>query len=106
VYFRHVKLKDASTLTTKGLKVLKQHKVIDLEVNGLRITVNDLISCLGEWSLENLRSLSIARGSFVDCSMLVQFLSKFYSLSFKYTFLLILCIILQVLCCSSLEPTT
>lgn len=72
---RHVKLKDASNLTAKGLKVLKQHKVIDLEVNGLKITVNDLIACLGDWSLQNLRSLSVARGSFMDCSRSVFNLS-------------------------------
>ncbi|XP_012283903.1 protein zyg-11 homolog B [Orussus abietinus] len=65
---RHVRLKDASTLSAKGLKVLRQHKVVDLEVNGLKITVNDLIGCLGDWSLQNLRSLSVAKGSFVDCS--------------------------------------
>ncbi|XP_034180534.1 protein zyg-11 homolog B isoform X1 [Osmia lignaria lignaria] len=65
---RHVQLKDASTLSAKGLKVLKQHKVVDLVVNGLKITVNDLISCLGDWSLQNLRSLSVAKGSFMDCS--------------------------------------
>ncbi|KAL7289258.1 hypothetical protein TKK_0017195 [Trichogramma kaykai] len=65
---KHVKLKDASNLTAKGLKVLKQHKVIDLEVNELKITVNDLIACLGDWTLQNLRSLSVARGSFMDCS--------------------------------------
>lgn len=65
---RHVRLKDASTLSAKGLKVLKQHKVVDLVVNGLKVTVNDLISCLGDWSLQNLRSLSVAKGSFMDCS--------------------------------------
>ncbi|XP_032679973.1 protein zyg-11 homolog B-like isoform X2 [Odontomachus brunneus] len=65
---RHVRLKDASTLSAKGLRVLKQHKVVDLIVNGLKITVNDLISCLGDWSLQNLRSLSVAKGSFMDCS--------------------------------------
>ncbi|XP_076242174.1 protein zyg-11 homolog B isoform X3 [Calliopsis andreniformis] len=65
---RHVRLKDASSLSAKGLKVLKQHKVEDLVVNGLKITVNDLISCLGDWSLQNLRSLSVAKGSFMDCS--------------------------------------
>lgn len=65
---RHVRLKDASSLSAKGLKVLKQHKVVDLVVNGLKITVNDLISCLGDWSLQNLRSLSVAKGSFTDCS--------------------------------------
>ncbi|CAK9797298.1 Protein zyg-11 homolog B [Anthophora quadrimaculata] len=65
---RHVRLKDASTLSAKGLKILKQHKVIHLVVNGLKITVNDLISCLGDWSLQNLQSLSVAKGSFMDCS--------------------------------------
>ncbi|XP_012140071.1 protein zyg-11 homolog B isoform X2 [Megachile rotundata] len=65
---RHVQLKDASTLSAKGLKVLKQHKVVNLVVNGLKITVNDLINCLGDWSIQNLRSLSVAKGSFMDCS--------------------------------------
>lgn len=65
---RHVHLKDASTLTAKGLKVLKQQKIVDLVVNGLNITVNDLINCLGDWSIQNLRSLSVAKGSFMDCS--------------------------------------
>ncbi|XP_053972033.1 protein zyg-11 homolog B-like [Hylaeus anthracinus] len=65
---RHVRLKDASALTAKGLKVLKQHKVEELVVNGLKITVNDLISCLSDWSLQNLRSLSVAKGSFMGCS--------------------------------------
>ncbi|XP_024871172.1 protein zyg-11 homolog B-like [Temnothorax curvispinosus] len=65
---RHVRLKDASTLSAKGLSVLKQHKVIDLIVNGLKITVNELISCLGDWSIQNLRSLSVAKGSFMDFS--------------------------------------
>ncbi|XP_015119052.1 protein zyg-11 homolog B isoform X1 [Diachasma alloeum] len=72
---RYVRLKDASNLSTKGLKVLKQHKVVDLEVKGLKITINDLISCLGEWSLQNLRSLSVAKGSFIDCSRVCVFLA-------------------------------
>lgn len=71
-FSRHVRLKDASTLSAKGLSVLKQHKVIDLIVNGLKITVNDLISCLGDWSIQNLRSLSVAKGSFMDFSRLLQ----------------------------------
>lgn len=41
---------------------------MDLEINGLKVTVNDLIGCLGDWSLQNLRSLSVAKGSFMDCS--------------------------------------
>jgi len=72
--FRHVRLKDASTLSAKGLSVLKQHKVVDLIVNGLKITVNDLINCLGDWSIQNLRSLSVAKGSFMDFSRLLLFL--------------------------------
>ncbi|XP_043479584.1 protein zyg-11 homolog B-like [Leptopilina heterotoma] len=65
---RHVKLKNASNLSVKGLKILREHKVIDLEVKGLKIAINDLITCLGTWSLQNLRSLSVAKGSFMDCS--------------------------------------
>lgn len=73
-------MKDASTLSAKGLSILKQHKVIDLIVNGLKITVNDLISCLGDWSIQNLRSLSVAKGSFMDFSRLLQFLTYLYIL--------------------------
>ncbi|KAI4503158.1 hypothetical protein M0802_002202 [Mischocyttarus mexicanus] len=65
---RHVNLKYASDLSTKGLKVLKQHKIVDLVVNNLKITVNDMIGCLSDWTLQNLRSLSVANGSFMDCS--------------------------------------
>ncbi|XP_076622676.1 protein zyg-11 homolog B isoform X3 [Colletes latitarsis] len=80
---RRIRLKDASALTAKGLKVLKQHKVEVLVVNGLKITVNDLISCLGDWSLQNLRLLSVAKGSFMDCSRycVVVTLSKLRALS-------------------------
>ena len=53
---RHVRLKDASKLSIKGLKTLKGHKIVELEAQGLtKATVTDLISCLGEWSLQNLR---------------------------------------------------
>ncbi|XP_076170016.1 protein zyg-11 homolog B isoform X2 [Ptiloglossa arizonensis] len=65
---RHVRLKDASGLSAKGLKVLKQHKLEELIVNGLNITVNDLINCLGDWSLQNIRSLSVAKGILMNCS--------------------------------------
>ncbi|XP_046464898.1 protein zyg-11 homolog B isoform X1 [Neodiprion pinetum] len=79
---RHVRLKDASSLSIKGLKVLSQHKVVDLEIDGLKINVNDLIGCLGEWSLQNLRSLSVAKGSFMDCarSCVVAALTKLRAL--------------------------
>lgn len=73
LHFRNVRLEDASNLSMKGLKVLKQHKVVHLEVNGLKITINDLIACLGDWSLRNLRSLNVANSSFTDCSRSFNF---------------------------------
>jgi len=64
---KHVKLKNASSLSIRGLKTLKGHKILDLEVIGLtRATVTDLISCLGEWSLQNLRLLNVANSTFMD----------------------------------------
>ncbi|XP_078044108.1 protein zyg-11 homolog B [Augochlora pura] len=65
---RYVQIKDATVLSTKGFKVLKQHKVQELVVDGLLITINDLVNCLSDWSLQNLRSLSVARGMFLECS--------------------------------------
>nr|CAD7579122.1 unnamed protein product [Timema californicum] len=65
---RHVILRNASALTTKGLRMLRGHKISDLEATGLKVTVNDLIGCLGEWTLQNLRSLNVARSTFMDGS--------------------------------------
>ena len=45
-----------SQIQAEGLKTLKGHKIVELEAQGLtKATVTDLISCLGEWSLQNLR---------------------------------------------------
>ncbi|XP_054290704.1 protein zyg-11 homolog B-like [Macrosteles quadrilineatus] len=63
---RRVCLSDASQLTLRGLKVLRAHKITDLETQGLKVTVNDLIGCLGEWTLQNLRSLNVAHSAFMD----------------------------------------
>ncbi|PSN40433.1 Protein zyg-11 B [Blattella germanica] len=63
---RHVQLRNARALTTRGLRVLKGHKILDLEATGMKVTVNDLIGCLGEWTLQNLRSLNVARSTFMD----------------------------------------
>jgi len=64
---RHVRLKDASKLTVKGLKTLKGHKIVELEALGLtKATVTDLVSCLGEWSLHNLRMLNVSNSNFMD----------------------------------------
>lgn len=76
-FHRHVKLKDASNLTVKGLNVLKQHKVVDLEVNDMKIAPDELIACLGEWSLQNLRTLNVARGRFLDFAGYQQMKTNF-----------------------------
>ncbi|XP_066996742.1 protein zyg-11 homolog B isoform X2 [Anabrus simplex] len=65
---RHVCLQNAGALTTKGLRILKGHKICNLEATDLKVTVNDLIGCLGEWTLQNLRTLNVARSTFMDGS--------------------------------------
>ena len=62
-----MRLKDASKLSVKGLRTLKGHKIIELEALGLtHATVTDLIGCLGEWSLMNLRILNVTNSTFMD----------------------------------------
>ena len=64
---RHVRLSDASKLTVKGLKTLKGHKIVELEALGLtKATVGEMVNCLGEWSLHNLRHLNVANSTFLD----------------------------------------
>jgi len=64
---RHVRLKDASKLTVRGLRTLKGHRILELEAIGLsKATVTDLVSCLGEWSLHNLRLLNVSNSTFMD----------------------------------------
>lgn len=59
-----VKIRKAD-VSTKGLRVLKQHRITELEAIGLEnVSVNDLVGCLGEWSLKNLRALNVANSSF------------------------------------------
>jgi hypothetical protein len=65
---RHVQLPDAGKLSIQGLRVLKGHKISNLEVSRMVVTVNDLIGCLGEWTLQNMRSLNVAHSTFVDGS--------------------------------------
>lgn len=63
---RRVTIRDAQ-LTTKGLRVLRSHKISELEITGLKgVTVNDLIGCLGEWTLSNLRVLNVANNTFLN----------------------------------------
>jgi Zyg-11 family protein len=63
---RQVCIRDAQ-LSTKGLRTLKQHKISDLEITGLKsTTINDVIGCLGEWTLTNLRSLNVSNSTFLN----------------------------------------
>lgn len=60
---------DASGLTTKGLRVLRNHKIDEIStINLTKITINDLIGCLGDWTLHNLRYLNVACSSFTNSS--------------------------------------
>ena len=64
---KQVRFRDASKLSVKGLKTLRGHRIQELEAVGLsKATVTDLISCLGEWSLLNLRNFNVANSTFVD----------------------------------------
>lgn len=63
---RVVKLPNADLLTRKGLLILKEHSIVDLEATALRVTVNDLILSLGDKTLVNLRSLNVSRCSFME----------------------------------------
>lgn len=67
---KRVRLRNVGVdISTRGLRILRGHKLTDLEVTGLvRATVNDLVGCLGEWSLQHLRTLSVSRCTFLDMS--------------------------------------
>lgn len=80
---RHVRLKDASQLSKAGLRILRGHKIVELEAIGLsKATVTELIGCLGEWTLQNMRTLNVANSTFVDQNKytIVVALSKLRSL--------------------------
>ncbi|KAL3203573.1 hypothetical protein MRX96_011941 [Rhipicephalus microplus] len=69
---QRVRIHNAANVTTKGLRVLRSHKLTELEATGLtRVTVNDLIGCLGDWSLAHLRLLNVARTAFTSSKFCV-----------------------------------
>ena len=87
---RRVSIHNAQ-LTLKGLRVLKTHRISDLEITGLKgVTVNDVIGCLGEWTLSNLRTLNVSNNTFLNNARfcVVVALSKLrslHSLNVSYT---------------------
>ena len=65
---KHVSIHNAP-VSSRGLRILKGHKVSQLEVTGIKdVTVNDIIGCLGEWTLSNLRNLNVSRNTFLNNS--------------------------------------
>lgn len=68
----NVVLQNAQTLTSKGLRVLHNHHIIDLEASALNVTVSDLINSLSEWTVQNLRSFNVSRCTFLDCSKIAS----------------------------------
>ncbi|KAK8773724.1 hypothetical protein V5799_011742 [Amblyomma americanum] len=69
---QRVRINNAASVTTRGLRVLRSHKLTELEATGLsRVTVNDLIGCLGDWTLAHLRLLNVARTAFTSSKFCV-----------------------------------
>lgn len=65
-----------SQLSTKGLRTLRSHRITDLEIKGLRtVTVNDVIGCLGEWTLSNLKSLNVTHSTFMNSTNFIVVIS-------------------------------
>jgi len=80
---KQVKIKDASKLSIKGLRTLRGHKIQELEAVALsKSTITDLISCLGDWTLNNVRVLNVAYSTFMDTNKfcIVVALSKLKNL--------------------------
>ncbi|XP_042214187.1 protein zyg-11 homolog B-like [Homarus americanus] len=62
-----VTLHHANNVTYKGLKILRSHQIQSVEVKNLStVSVNELISCFGEWTLNNIQALSISGSSFTS----------------------------------------
>lgn len=62
---RQVHITDASKISSKGLRVLRSHKITELiAVKSTNITVNDIVGCLGDWTLQNLRLLNVSQSTF------------------------------------------
>ena len=67
-HLKRVKITNTQ-LSLHGLRVLKGHKIIDLQVTGLeKVAVTDLLACLNEWTLSHLRYLNVANSTFVTGS--------------------------------------
>lgn len=60
-----VNLHHADNMTCKGLRVLRRHQIQSVEVQNLsKLSVDELISCFGEWTLNNIQELSVSGSTF------------------------------------------
>lgn len=105
---RNVKIKNTKKVTAEGLKMLKQHKIVDLECVNLRsifigkilgkqssiscifVRRNSILDSLGTWSQTNIRNLNLTKCSFIDTcgySLMVNLthLKNLRSLNVSYT---------------------
>jgi hypothetical protein len=57
---------DAKNLTIRGLRKLKPHKISAIRMYEMQVAVNDLISCFGEWTLNNLEYLNVTDSTFLQ----------------------------------------
>lgn len=65
----HICIHNSSNLSFLGLKVLKNHPISVIEIWGLtNISVNDIISHLSEWTLNNISGLSLHGSLFFSYS--------------------------------------
>ncbi|VEN53111.1 unnamed protein product [Callosobruchus maculatus] len=54
-------------VTKRGLRILKQHKVSEIECTNLkRTSIGDIIDCLSDWSMENLYYANFSDCTFID----------------------------------------
>lgn len=87
---RCVKLKKCK-VSSKGLHVLKQHKITDLECVNIKMNIRDILDCLSDWTIANMVNANFSYGSFIDLSrhrwtmMRVCSLSNLRSLNLSYT---------------------
>ncbi len=64
-----VRVPDASKLTTRGLKTLRGHDIVELEATGLaKATISELIGCLGDETVRTMKTFSVPKSTVMDVS--------------------------------------
>ncbi len=59
--YRRVDIPNASEISKSGLLKMKDHKLVEIAVFGLKLPMNDVIECLSEYNLENLQTLNFSK---------------------------------------------